>query len=99
MTRNKFITYVDLIKRMFRTIEYYYWGNKNDPNRLSYGSFYETCICLLAETFPNKSHQQMLIGMFKGYQRDLKFTREYNTKGKFVRTPIELYDLVMKDDL
>ena len=96
MTRNKFITYVHTIKRMVRTIENYYWTVRNLPDALSYGSFYEVSIDILSEVFPKGSHRKILVDMFKTYQRDGRFTKEYNINGTIVRTPIELYDCVVK---
>lgn len=97
MTRNKFITYVNTIKRMVRTIENYFSVERHMPDALSYGSFYDVSIDILSEVFPKRSHRKILVEMFKTYQRDGRFTKEYNINGTIVRTPIELYDCVVKN--
>ena len=97
MTRNKFIKYVDKIKKMIRYIDLYDWVNPNSYNKPSYGSFYDITIDILLETFSKKSHRKIFIDMFRVYQRDNKFTVKYNVNGTIVRTPIELYDSVVTD--
>lgn len=98
MTRNKFITYVNTIKRMIQTIENYLWIERDMPDALSYGSFYGVSIDILSEVFPKRSHRKILNEMFMTYQSDGRFTKEYNINGTIVRTPIDLYDLVVKNE-
>lgn len=97
MTRNKFITYVDMIKRIVKTIEFNSWANRNSSDKKSYGSFYDISINILSEVFNKKFYRDIFIDMFKVYQRDGRFTREYSINGTIVRTPIELYDFTIKN--
>lgn len=98
MTRNKFITYVDIIKRIIKTIEFNSWTNRNSPDKKSYGSFYDISINILSETFNKKFHRDIFIDMFRVYQRDGRFTAKYNINDTIVRTPIELYDCVVTNN-
>lgn len=86
-----------MIKRIVKTIEFNSWANRNSSNKKSYGSFYGISINILSEVFHKKSHRDIFIYMFKVYQRDGRFTREYNINGTIVRTPIELYDFTIKN--
>lgn len=98
MTRNKFITYIDTIKRIVKTIEFNSWTNRNSLDKKSYGSFYDISINILSETFDKKFHRDIFIDMFRVYQRDGRFTSEYDINGVIVRTPIELYDSVVTNN-
>lgn len=97
MTRNKFVTYVNQIKRLIREIDKCDWLNRTGPDVSTYGSFYEISLNILAETFDKKVYRKIFLEMFKIYEYEHKFTREYNINGTIVRTPIELYDLVVEN--
>lgn len=97
MTRNKFIMFVNQIKRLIREIDQAEWMNPNGLNLPSYGSFYRISLDILAEAFDKKKYQKIFLGMMESYECNGKFTRVYDINGELVRTPIELYDFAMKN--
>ena len=97
MTRNKFIAFVDQIKRLIREIDKCDWLNQTGPDVPTYGSFYEISLNILAETFDKKVYRKIFINMIQTYEYECKFTKEYNINGTVVRTPIELYDFAVKN--